>query len=440
MRHLSKTTLSCMLLSFIPLLVAVQAHAFPIRMGLAPDNNQSILLSELRSARNEIKINIYQLESPEITQAIISQIQSGLTVQVLVEGEPFGSLSASGKTALSQLSRAVKSKGAAANSRVWVMAKPQSSTQKRRYRWNHAKYVLIDQQRALIASENFSGNGHPQAGKVGNRGWDVVVEDSGIVSTLNSMFSDDTNLKYGDVREVSSSDLGGIPTSIAPANKSRNAPTIPEARGEARAARLITSPHSLDGLTSLIRSAQHNLEIEEMSLPANWRANQNPIVTELIRAAQRGVTVRVLLNDDNVWSQPQTTPDPPAGIDAFAAQPIQADAKGNELTRQTLEAAAQNENLPLQARIVNIRQTEITYIHNKGMTVDGHLALVSSINGTQNSVEQNREVAILLESSDAARYYGGAFDWDWLQSDASRAVAKVRAFFESPLQFTQPEL
>jgi phosphatidylserine/phosphatidylglycerophosphate/cardiolipin synthase-like enzyme len=47
------------------------------------------------------------------------------------------------------------------------------------------------------------------------------------------------------------------------------------------------------------------------------------------------------------------------------------------------------------------------------MIVDGARALVSSVNGTENSVMNNREVAVIVESPDAAQYFQGAFDFDW---------------------------
>ena len=39
--------------------------------------------------------------------------------------------------------------------------------------------------------------------------------------------------------------------------------------------------------------------------------------------------------------------------------------------------------------------------------------LVSSINGTENSVENNREIGIAIESEAGARYFGEVFGFDW---------------------------
>ncbi|MFH1263821.1 MAG: phospholipase D-like domain-containing protein, partial [Pseudomonadota bacterium] len=58
-------------------------------------------------------------------------------------------------------------------------------------------------------------------------------------------------------------------------------------------------------------------------------------------------------------------------------------------------------------------------IHNKGFLADDRFALVSSINGTQNSVMNNRELGILLDSPDAAQYFKMAFNADWNVSPES---------------------
>ncbi len=45
------------------------------------------------------------------------------------------------------------------------------------YRYDHAKYMVIDQRAILLTSENFKYSGFPPAGMTGNRGWGVYLED-----------------------------------------------------------------------------------------------------------------------------------------------------------------------------------------------------------------------------------------------------------------------
>lgn len=380
----------------ITLLLAVPAFAFPIRMALAPDNNQAVLNSVLNSATRELIINIYQFESPEIAAVIISKIKSGVTVRLLVEGEPLGSISPNGKKLLSAIAGAIRASGNP-DSRLAMMTRSKNNT--RRFRFNHAKYVISDRRYVLISSENFTATGHPVAGQIGNRGWDVVMDNSSLAEDLMQVFRSDADARNGDVLLVRSNARVLPP---ATTKGPRRAQAIPDAYGNAASVRLVASPRSLDEIVSLIRSARVRIDVEKMSLPASWRSpvrRENPIVTELIRAAQRGVDVRVLLNDDTVFGGGE--PD---------------DSKGNAATVALLRQVAKAERLPISARTVNVRRADISYIHNKGILVDGEQAFVSSINGTQNSVENNREIAVVLRSPDAAKYYGYAFEFDWRAS------------------------
>ena len=61
-------------------------------------------------------------------------------------------------------------------------------------KYDHAKYVVIDGQKVLVASENFTTTGHPDAGYVGNRGWEAVMEDSRSRSTVFK----NVRYRYGD--------------------------------------------------------------------------------------------------------------------------------------------------------------------------------------------------------------------------------------------------
>ena len=47
------------------------------------------------------------------------------------------------------------------------------------------------------------------------------------------------------------------------------------------------------------------------------------------------------------------------------------------------------------------------------MIVDNRSVLVSSINWNENSVTRNREVGIIVENPDVARYYAQVFFYDW---------------------------
>ncbi|MFA5943499.1 MAG: phospholipase D-like domain-containing protein, partial [Candidatus Thermoplasmatota archaeon] len=58
-------------------------------------------------------------------------------------------------------------------------------------------------------------------------------------------------------------------------------------------------------------------------------------------------------------------------------------------------------------------------LHNKGLVADGAVVL-GSLNGNLHSRAQNREVALIVESSEAARYFHDLFESDWDAREAPR--------------------
>lgn len=429
------------------------AEAAPARFGLAPDNSFELFTSTLRSAEKRLLINIYQFESQEIADVIVERIHAGVTVHLLVEGKPFGGrITPEGREVLVKIRNAMAESGRVAH-RLWVMSNWHSERE-RRFVFNHAKYVIVDSSSVLVSSENLSSGGHPLPGRVGNRGWEATVEDAALVIALEKIFKADSSTRYGDVVRIGPKDAIPLPKpreqlkqqgfrtpwsalpfdlsealglvdeilpidldfeELAPFADSTRAeaseravPALPIGEGKVDKTTLITSPDSADELVALIKSAKKTIDLEKMNLPSRWRDPEaeggykpSPIVEALVAAARRGVKVRALLNDD--WAF-DPTPDP------------DAKKKPNDVTVELLSSIARKEKLPIQARIINMKAAGIKYVHNKGILVDGKKVLVSSINGTQNSVVANREVAILLESVDAADYYKVAFDFDWKKS------------------------
>ncbi|MEK6578366.1 MAG: phospholipase D-like domain-containing protein [Bdellovibrionota bacterium] len=248
-----------------------------------------------------------------------------------------------------------------------------------------------------------------------------MLESAPIVSQLNQIFATDTDVSKGDIIDLlkvnSDGSSNGPDTPFSGIESDRLAPALSSETGDVSSATLIAAPNSLPGLVSFIRSDEKSVALEFMSLPATWKSggeSQSALVKELVAAASRGADVRVLLNDESVFGNPP----------GFLPENLlgNADAKkGNEITVEYLNQLALCKHLSIEAKIVDIKAVEITYIHNKGLIVDGKRVLVSSINGTRNSVMDNREIAVALESSDAADYYGRAFSFDW-----SKSASKIK--------------
>ena len=392
--------------------------AFSVQVSEAPINNLDLTVSAIKSAQTTLLLNIYELTSPEIADALTNRIQAGVHVEIIEEGQPVGGLSSAAKGIQSQLVSAMTS----ARGQDSLFEMTSKAGGKRRFRFDHAKYAVIDGQKLLIGSENYSPTGNPQPGSVGNRGWEVLLDDSSLAQQFATMFDGDKDTSHGDVMDLTRS--GGsefdqtktqpkpTPTATTPATPGNtDVPTL-----EASAAQPITSPNSLDGLRNAIASARTSIDIELMTFDSGWKTGgTNPLVDAVISAVKRGVKVRVLLNDESVFPHGATT------------------KPKNQPTADLLNQAG------AQARIANVKGMGVDYIHNKGMLIDGNVTLISSINWDENSIMNNRETAVLITSAPIAAHYGALFDRDWQVSSTDQLMSLQTGVEAAQPTFDCPE-
>ena len=97
---------------------------------------------------------------------------------MLIEGGPVGGISPEGNAVCDLLTRN--------NIVVWQMGTTGDSHAP--YRYDHAKYIVVDSLYLFITSENFKGNGFPAEGKSGNRGWGVCLIDPGVATYFRGVF------------------------------------------------------------------------------------------------------------------------------------------------------------------------------------------------------------------------------------------------------------
>ncbi len=81
-----------------------------------------------------------------------------------------------------------------------------------------------------------------------------------------------------------------------------------------------------------------------------------------------------------------------------------------------------SENIPLEAKCMDLPSSNIEKIHNKGVIVDDHHVLVSSINWNSVSPNFNREAGVIIDDSGAAGYFLRVFDDDWNSSVKQQPV------------------
>lgn len=322
----------------------------------------------LESASERIYLAGYTLSSQRVVEALTDAHEAGVTVEVLVDGSPVGGMSGHAAAALDELDRE--------GIDVRVIEGDYD-----RYRFHHAKYAVVDGE-ALVTSENWKPSG---TGGRSSRGWAVITDQQPIVEGLVETFHADTGWvdaiswnEFDDVTLVENSRASGAyPREFK----------IETLRAD-RTELLVAPDNAEEQIHSAIRNAETSLDIKQVQISDQ----QFPLLQAVIEAAERGVEVRILLS--GVWY---------------------ARAE-NEQFKAWLEDQAEAGELPLEVRIADPGNA-FEKIHAKGLIVDGEQTLVGSINWNNNSVQNNREVALLIESREVAAYFGDVFEADWQRDD-----------------------
>lgn len=320
-------------------------------------------VAELERSDERILLAGYTLSSPAVVEALENAHERGVTVEVLVDGKPVGGMSGHSAAALDELERA--------GVKVSVIAGDRA-----RYRFHHAKYALVDD-RALVTTENWKPAG---TGGQSSRGWAVVTDQPTVVESLEKTFAGDTGWndstpwgEFDDVSLVDAERAGGThPTRFEPAEF------------EVEQTTLLHAPDNAEReIRQVVRGAEDSIDVKQFRI-----GDENfPLLREVIDAAKRGVEVRILLS--GAWYVKNE----------------------NRALKAGLEEIAREKELSLAVRIAE--PVDYEKIHAKGLVVDESAVLVGSINWNNNSLRNNREVALLIEGEGIGQYFTEVFDADW---------------------------
>ncbi len=396
----------------------------------APDNNYAEFIKALRSARKELRVRVYELTNPKIAEELVKAQLRGVKVTLYLEGSPVGGIA--------DQERFLVDRAAKAGVGVWFLASPKGSRIKPRYRFDHSKYVLVDDRLAVIGTENYGRTGVPVFNSYGNRGWMVHVQNPQLVKELRAVW--DADFRPGVMADITSIDASptdayGLPyrdPAFKPDDTLQRGlyprPEKPVFADEPMDLELVLSPDtSLNEHTSIIgmmERAKKTLYIEQNSVRRRWGRKKdssdpdtdkiddtentpNLPLQAVVAAARRGVRVRVLL--DSTWYNVQGSED-----------------RDNDDTVAWLNELARTEGLDLDAKVINLETTHLEKIHAKGIIADDAV-FVGSINWTENSFKGNREVGVIVGDRKIAGYYKHLFRRDWAQSRiyAADVIAKT---------------
>ncbi|WP_331236513.1 phospholipase D-like domain-containing protein [Natronorarus salvus] len=319
----------------------------------------------LSSAEDRLLFAGYTVSSERAVGELLAAHDRGVEVVVLVDGTPVGGQTEHEAEALDRLA------DAGVEVRVF-------DGDRQRYRFHHAKYAVSDD-RVLVLTENWKPSGTEGRS---SRGWGVSVTDDAVAEDVVRVFEADSyghdTVVWNEYREDREF-VGSEPANATYPAEFR-AKTLP-----ADSVRVVAAPDNAEGETiAMLAGAEESIRVQQVSVGDT----DHPFVEETMVAAERGVEVEYVL--DGSW---------------YVA------SENREFVRYVEERRTED-GLPVDARVVEPR-SRFEKVHTKGVIVDDRRVLVSSVNWNNNSVRNNRELGLLVESEEVGGFYASVFRSDW---------------------------
>ena len=361
---------------------------------IGPDAGLDEVISMINSATDSIHLHVYQLHDAYLSMALIEASSRGVDITVVIH-EPetwWGDYN---------IGQSLGIAWELENAGITVMQFTTSSSSP--YQYIHSKIAVVDSTHVWISSGNWKSSSLPSDG-VGNRDWGVIVNSTDLATIVmeRMAFDEDPSQLHVEDSTYSMPDSGSYTPPVSYTPGSVVSPVTGPVSGE-----LLTCPDDcMQGLADFINSAESEilLSLQYFEMDWYWGWGENPLLDSLENAAERGVSIRLVINQHYVNENP--------GI----RQAV------NELNdwEGDVEAILMSEN------------ETITKLHNKGVIIDGESVLVSSINWGDNSILRNREMGLILHSQQVTQPYMESFweDWNRLDDTTDTDIDGIPDFWE----------
>jgi len=357
---------------------------------VSPDCALGPVLQALGDAVECIRVCAYELGSPYLTSALAAALDRGVSVRVLVEGKPVGGMSEAQVASLSSL--------ATSGAEVFVVDGVIAEDVARHVGALHAKYVVIDGISAIMGSENFVASSLSEDPVFGNRGWWAMSRHRELARFLETVFESDCRSERPDVVEWLLDERHDPLARPAEHPAVVPAPGLMEPFTNEHPVRAtvfvspdtsVARPYVLDELSRCTRCLAEQLQAD-LLWADRWTGEKvpSPVLDAVLDILRSGGEVRMLL--DSSWFS----------------------KGGNEEVVEYLRGCTGREGLSGEFALI-AEESPVEVLHNKGLVLDDRKVLISSNNWVHSSFFGNRELAVLLESEEAAGYFTRAFGFDW---------------------------
>ena len=353
-----------------------------VSLFVSPDASFAVIADELQKAQYSIDMNMYEFTNPFLYQELCDALKRNVTVRVFMEGSPIGGIDDREIYILKNLA----SQGAA----IRFLVSDEKNQVKARYQFNHAKYLLIDNETVIVESCNWAKTGIPKDPSYGNREWGIVVRNKEVTEIFLQVFQDDWDPLHTDSYPLEEMNFTDYPEFLldyyVPTGSYQpkfNAQTI---SGSFRITPVFSPDTSEQALLDAIDAANSSIYIQQLYIYKDWGEIPSPLIEHLVNKSLEGIEVLVLLDYQVSFDKTITL---------------------LEETKEYLETSG------IKVKFISSDWSPFTTLHNKGMIIDNSTVLISSINWNEQSIRKNREAGLLITNQDVARYYASVFLSDW---------------------------
>lgn len=305
----------------------------------------------IRTARRSLDVEIYMMTDPTVRAAILDALTRGVRVRVVQEPSPLGfNCDAWGEGSRSRRCQDAQTFVQNVRRAGGRYEKFNSAELCARGRcFQHGKVIVVDGRFALVSTGNFNSSNlctREARPPVCNRDYTYVTRDPAVVQAISDVIERDLEGRAHDPRE-------------------------PLRRREAES-KLTVSPYSAEPLRRFIESAREKIQIQNQYLRPD-----SGLSSLLIKKAREGVRVELQLADVCYYKKPPETP---------------------RLVQERLgfaEMESAGVQIRLFPRAVRVGGRD-GYLHAKAIVVDGRRAWIGSVNGSSQSLNQNREFGVFF--------------------------------------------
>ncbi|MHA1136197.1 MAG: phospholipase D-like domain-containing protein [Candidatus Thorarchaeota archaeon] len=335
---------------------------------VSPDGSRDQLWHFLNSAEESIYVEIYGINNPYILDLIheLHDTKPSLEMKFMIGWNSLGYYSPNDYVA----------------NNLTLLGYPVRWTSDSEFSYAHQKFVIIDNETTIIHSGNWAKTSFPEDGKDANREWSIAMTDTDVTAYYRSVF--DYDWGNGVVYDAGTHGTGS-PLSYTESSSTYQRPFASPGTfsGPMNVTPVFSPDTSLAGILYCINAAQVTLDIQ-IPYFTNWNdtGSVETILDAIIAAKQRGVTVRVITDEDYDYEE--------------------------------VAHLLGEHNIP----VVWQDTRWFAANHNKGIIADGRIVLISSINYSDNSIENNREAGVIIEHEGVAQWFQEVYDFDWGMADA----------------------